>query len=117
MQERRRLLLFTFGCIVVRSMLPVLAAILYKPGQIVLGVICTLIGISFAFQFANFDPTRSNQGQFGGPVWWNDMRLVHSVTYILFGLLAFMGVQEAWIVLMLDVIFSALVVWRRNTIR
>lgn len=42
----------------------------------------------------------------GKPIWWNQLRPVHGSLYIIYSLLAIMGVKYAWVVLLLDVLIG-----------
>jgi hypothetical protein len=121
----RRLVWFSVGCVCVRSLLPVAAGVLgsrdNRATLSIMGVVCLLIGLSFAIQYTWHDDKKNAHGGFGGPVWWNNMRIIHAVLYILFGFLAIgdRSYRYAWVVLAVDIILSCLIVLRRhmNTIQ
>jgi hypothetical protein len=116
----RRLVWFSVGCVGIRSLLPVAAGVLGSRDNRVtlgiMGVVCLLIGLSFAIQYTWHDDRTNAQGGFGGPVWWNNMRVIHAVLYLLFGVLviADRSYRSAWVVLAVDIILSCLVVLRRH---
>ena len=74
-----------------------------------MGSIFLLFSLLFFWRYWSYDPTKVNRGRFGGIVWWNNMRLVHSIAYLLFGILSTAGVQQAWSVLAIDVGLSFVV--------
>ncbi len=43
-------------------------------------------------------------GAFGGEIWWNHLRPVHSILYFLFAYNAIIGNKNAWIYLLADVL-------------
>ena len=43
---------------------------------------------------------------FGDKIWWNDLRPVHSILYFLFAYNAIIGNKQAWIYLLVDVLFG-----------
>ena len=43
---------------------------------------------------------------FGSKIWWNDLRPIHGLLYLLFAYNAIMGNKSAWIYLLVDVIFG-----------
>ena len=60
-----------------------------------------IISLSFMYQFL-FNAKK--KGAFGGEPWWNNMRPVHALLYMLFAVLIFIGKgNTAWGVLLLDI--------------
>ena len=43
---------------------------------------------------------------FGDKIWWNDLRPVHSILYFLFAYNAIIGNKQAWVYLLVDVLFG-----------
>jgi hypothetical protein len=44
---------------------------------------------------------------FGDKIWWNDLRPVHAVLYLLFTIMVFTSMRKyAWIVLLIDVMIG-----------
>jgi hypothetical protein len=102
------MLLFAGVCVVLRSCLVVLAAWLAsRSNQLylqVFGGALILVGILFAVKYSRYSVAKV--GITGGPVWWNDLRLVHALLYGAFGLLAIGSVTDAWVILALDVLLG-----------
>ena len=40
--------------------------------------------------------SRMDKGAFGGPVWWHNTRLVHSIMILLFAISATIGNSDSW---------------------
>jgi hypothetical protein len=110
-----RPMLFSFWCVGIRMLVVLLAASLGNSVLQAMGGLFLVLGLAFAVRYVRFDPTKGNIGQFGGPIWWNNMRLLHALTYLLFGVMAIRGSKTAWIVLLVDVLLSIAVVYRRST--
>jgi hypothetical protein len=70
-----------------------------------LGYISILIGISFIYLF--FSGTRKTGPEvFGDKIWWNYLRPIHGILYLLFAYNAINGNNKAWMFLLLDVIIG-----------
>jgi hypothetical protein len=108
----KRTLLFLVGCMGTRLSLVWLAKNYPKP--VALLAVC----ISFGFMYIWVNGLRKTGPEtFGDPIWWNDLRPLHSLLYAIFAVLALNGNEHAWKVLLLDVIigFSAWVNHRVQT--
>ena len=101
---QRRIVLFLVGCMGLRILFVLLAK---KVPLIILqlmGVIAIMISIGFMYT-ALFKYKKGDLGVTGGKVWWNEMRIFHSITYGLFAYLALTKNQNvAWKILLFDVI-------------
>jgi len=102
---QKRFALFLCGCIPARLALVYLAkniAIHYLP---LLGYLTLIIGISFAYLFLS--GTRKTGAEvFGDRIWWNNLRPIHSLFYLLFSYYAINKIRKGWIYLLYDVIFG-----------
>jgi hypothetical protein len=108
----KRTLLFLFGCMGARLGLVWFGKNYPKPTAIVAAC------ISFGFIYIWVNGLRKTGPEtFGDPIWWNDLRPLHSLLYAIFAVLALNGNEHAWKVLLLDVIigFSAWVNHRVQT--
>jgi hypothetical protein len=98
---QKRMLIFFIGCIGARLLFVYLAFKLPLFWLKIMGMIAIIISMGFLMTFI-FD--LRNTGIMGDKVWWNSLRPFHSVTYLIFGILAIKGIQnEAWKILLLDV--------------
>lgn len=102
---QKRFLLFLFGCIGLRSLFVIIAKnidIKYLP---YLGYLALLPTLGFIYIFAT-DSRKTGAEVFGGKIWWNNLRPVHALLYGLFAYNAIIGNKDAWIYLLIDVIFG-----------
>lgn len=106
--KTKRFLMFLIGCIGSRSLLAYLAKTInldYLPN---LGYLGLAIGISFVYIFIFGSETADKQLEWAGDkkVWWNDLRIVHGINYILFAILAIQKKNYAWIVIAVDTLIG-----------
>ena len=96
-----RFLLFIFGCIGTRLMISYLAKIVNKKLLKIMGYIALLP--VFAWIYLYFTNGRKTGPEvFGGTIWWNNLRIVHALLYILFSIYALQEKDFAWKVLFFD---------------
>jgi hypothetical protein len=50
----------------------------------------------------------------GGKIWWNSLRPIHSLNYLLFTLGSLMGWENAWWILLLDVVIGIVAKMNRS---
>jgi hypothetical protein len=99
-----RFLLFIFGCILVRTVLVIIAKnnIEYLP---LMGIPALAIASGFFYIYAT--NSRKTGGEvFGDEIWWNDLRPVHGLLYTIFGIMAIQHNPNSWIILLLDVVIG-----------
>ncbi len=102
---QKRFILFLFGCIGTRSLLVYIAKTTNKTLLMFLGFLALLPAIGFFYLF--FSGTRKTGPEvFGDKIWWNDLRPIHGLLYSLFAYNAIIGNINAWIYLLVDVIFG-----------
>jgi hypothetical protein len=103
MNDKDRILLFLFGCMTARILLALLAKYLTPTYLQIMGVL-TLIpafGMMYLFFFG-----KKKAGAFGGKLWWNNMRMVHGLIYLIFSICAIMKKSWSWMILMFDVVIG-----------
>jgi hypothetical protein len=104
-QLQKRILLFLFGCIGVRSLFVIIAKTINTNYLNYLGYLALLPAIGFIYIFLTgtreFGPET-----FGDKIWWNNLRPIHAILYLLFAYNAIIGNKEAWIYLLIDVVFG-----------
>lgn len=102
---QKRFLLFLLGCIPTRLIIVYLAknvSPLYLP---ILGYLALLPAIGFFYLY--FSGTRQTGAEvFGDKIWWNNLRPIHGILYILFAYNAIIGNASAWLYLFVDVLFG-----------
>lgn len=102
---QKRFLLFLVGCIGTRSLLVYLAKTTNKTFLMYLGYLALLPAIGFFYIF--FTGTRQTGAEvFGDKIWWNNLRPIHGLLYSLFAYNAIIGNHNAWIYLLVDVLFG-----------
>ena len=99
---QKRMLLFCI-CVVLRSCMAYLAKTLNPIYLPVMGSILLIPAIGFLYLFLF---GKSKTGAFGGKIWWNDMRLVHSIIYFAFAISAIMRKSWSWMFLAVDVLIG-----------
>jgi len=100
MDDNGRIILFLTICVIVRTLLAIFAKMLNPEYLPIMGVATLLISMGFLYTFLF---SKKKLGAFGGNVWWNDMRLVHSIIYLIFSVCAIMKKSYSWVFLILDV--------------
>ena len=112
----KRQLLFLIGCIGTRSLLTLASTNTQLLPYI--GSITLVMSLSFLYIYTFGSKKADSQLEWfkdnDTKIWWNKLRLVHGLTYLLFTVLALGQKDYAWIVLAIDTIFG-LVVWILHT--
>ena len=93
--------LFLLICIPVRLLLSYIS---YKASRDILfkmGLVGLVISFSFFMLFA-FGLRKNGPEAENGIVWWNGYRPVHSIMYLIFGVMAIKNIHGAWMPLLLD---------------
>lgn len=105
---QKRFLLFLIGCIPARFGLAFLA---YKLGKSDYLPFLGYLGLCIALGFLYIVVTKSRNtvGAFGGPVWWQEFRPIHSAFYFLFAYEAIKRKPDAYRWIMFDTIIGILV--------
>ena len=104
---QKRFALFLLGCIPVRIMLAYVASIASPWLLKVLASVALVIAFSFFYLFLT-GARKTGIETFGQPIWWNKLRPVHGILYLLFAIEAFKGKRTAYKFLALDVIIGLL---------
>jgi hypothetical protein len=103
---QKRMLLFLVGCIGVRLLLVFIAKYSSETIQHLLGIVALCISIGFMYFYISGARTTGPE-TFGDKIWWNDLRPVHAVLYLLFTIMVFTSMRKyAWIVLLIDVMIG-----------
>jgi hypothetical protein len=101
---QKRFILFLFGCIVVRFIF-VYVAKNYQNYLPYMGFLALLISIGFLYVY--FSKSRiSGREVFGEKIWWNDLRPIHALLYLLFAIFALNKVSYSWVILFIDVLIG-----------
>ena len=103
---RKRLLLFIFGCITTRLLFVYFAKKASKFYLKIMGYIALLIAIGFFYIFIT-GSRKSGPEVFGGKIWWNNLRPIHSLLYFIFAYMAIHNIPNAYIPLLIDIIIGS----------
>jgi len=102
---QKRFLLFLFGCIGTRSLFVYLAKTVNKTYLQYMGYLSILPAIGFFYLFLT-GSRQTGAEVFGDKIWWDNLRPVHGLLYLLFAYNAINGNTFAWIYLLVDVIIG-----------
>ena len=101
----KRFILFLFGCIGVRLLLVYIAKTINIQNLKYMGYLLLLP--AFGFFYIYLTGIRQTGAEvFGNKIWWNNLRPIHGILYLLFSYNAINGNKNAWIFLFIDVIFG-----------
>lgn len=102
---QKRFLLFLFGCIGTRSLFVYIAKTIDMQYLPLLGYLALLPALGFIYIFIT--GSRKTGGEvFGNKIWWNNLRPIHAILYLLFAYNAINKVKHAWIYLLIDVLLG-----------
>ena len=108
----KRMLLFLFGCIGTRCLLAYIAKKINPEYLPYMGYIALIISLSFIYLFLFGNKKADSQLEWSGDkkIWWNNLRVVHGINYLIFAILAIGKNKNAWIPLAVDVTIG-LIAW------
>lgn len=101
----KRYILFLCGCIITRAVLAYIAKI--TPGHILqwFSIPAVMLAMTWLYMFV-FNLRRTGPEVFGSAIWWNRLRPVHAIMYILFAYYAWQRSSNAWLFLAIDVVIG-----------
>jgi hypothetical protein len=104
MNDIQRRFAFLIGCIGTRTLFVFLAKFyptpLYAIPALIMGLAFIVLYLGH-YRQTGFEAT-------GGVIWWNNVRPIHGLLYLIFAYLIYYQYSFAWIVLLIDVIFGLL---------
>lgn len=101
---QKRTLIFLIFCIGTRTLFAYLAKT-YTQYLPYMGALAILPAIGFLYYF--FSGTRQTGPEvFGDKIWWNNLRPLHAIIYLLFAISALCKKPYAWMFLSLDVVIG-----------
>jgi hypothetical protein len=102
---QKRFLLFLIGCIGTRTLFVYAAKNVDTTYLRYMGYLALLPAIGFFYIY--FTGSRQTGAEvFGAKIWWNDLRPIHGLLYLLFAGTAIMGNKSAWMYLLVDVLIG-----------
>ena len=101
----KRFMLFLIGCIGLRTLFVYIAKNIDIESLKYMGYLLLLPAFGFLYIF--FTGIRKTGPEvFGDKIWWNNLRPIHGLLYLLFSYNAINGNNTAWIYLFIDVLFG-----------
>ena len=70
-----------------------------------MGYLLLLPAIGFIYIYLT-NSRQTGAEVFGDKIWWNNLRPIHALLYLLFSYNAIQGNKNAWIYLLIDVLFG-----------
>jgi len=102
---QKRIWMFLIGCIGVRSLFAVITKYANTRYLKYLGYLALLPAVGFIYIFLT-GSRQTGPETMGEKIWWNNLRPVHSILYLLFAYNAIRGNKQAWLYLLADVLFG-----------
>ena len=104
----KRLLMFLIGCIGSRSALVILTKKINPSYLPLIGYMGIAIALGFFYVYFIGSPKADAQLEWAGDkkIWWDNLRVVHGLNYLIFGILAINKNEHSWIILAIDVIIG-----------
>lgn len=101
----KRFLLFFIGCIGSRLLLVYIAKNINTIWLKYMGYLALLPAIGFIYIYLS-GARKTGPEVFGDKIWWNNLRPIHALLYILFSYNAINGNKNSWIYLFIDVVIG-----------
>jgi len=102
---QKRFLLFLIGCIGSRLLLVYAAKNVSLKYLKYMGYLAFLPVIGFTYIYLT-GSRKTGAEVFGDKIWWNNLRPIHGLLYLLFSYNAITGNKNSWIYLFIDVLFG-----------
>lgn len=101
-----RILLFVVGCLGTRLALAYVAKTVSLEHLRYMGYVALLPAIGFLLIY-EMGWRKTGAEVFGEQIWWNKLRPVHGMLWLLFAVFAIQGRTNAWYILLADVMLGA----------
>jgi hypothetical protein len=102
---QKRFVLFLVGCIGTRLLLVYIAKNVNIKFLKYMGYLLLLPAFGFIYIYLT-GIRQTGAEVFGDKIWWNNLRPIHALFYLLFSYNAINGNKNAWIYLLIDVLFG-----------
>jgi hypothetical protein len=102
---QKRFLLFFIGCIGTRLLLVYIAKNIDITFLKYMGYLLLLPAFGFIYIYLT-GARQTGAEVFGNKIWWNNLRPIHALFYLLFSYNAINGNKNAWKYLFIDVLFG-----------
>ena len=102
MNPNHRMLLYLLVCLPVRT-IPIITLFLTRKVDLPISILYLFMGISFLYRTTTFHT--GQLGAFGGKVWWQNLRYIHGMIYLLaFWLIYKKRIQQVKCLLIADLL-------------
>jgi len=101
----KRILLFLIGCIGTRLLFVYAAKNVNSQLLKYMGYLALIPAFGFLFIFLT-GARQTGAEVFGDKIWWNNLRPIHGLLYLLFAYNAINGNRNAWMYLLVDVLLG-----------
>ena len=88
MNKSQRMLAYLFVCLPIRS-IPIIILFLTNKLQIPISLLYLGMGLSFLYQTTTLSDR--HLGFLGGKIWWQNLRYLHALVYLLVAILLYRG--------------------------
>jgi hypothetical protein len=102
--QNESIILFLLACIPLRIIIALIPLFINKKLLFYYSFILFIMSISFLYLY--FTNGRENAFEAGGKTWWAKYRIIHGLLYLMAAYYAYHQNRNAWIPLMIDVIFG-----------
>lgn len=102
---RKRILLFLLGCMGARLLLVYVAKSISTELLKYMGYVLLIPAFGFIYIYLT-GSRKTGPEVFGDKIWWNHLRPIHALLYFMFSYNAINGNTNAWIYLLIDVVFG-----------
>lgn len=111
MKYNKKIVLFVFGCLLVRLSFALISKNINKKMLPLLGKIAIIPAIWLLVLYLG---DLRQRGALNQKVWWNNLRPLHSILYFTFAYLAMNKNDKAYILLLLDVLIGLIAFINNN---
>jgi hypothetical protein len=102
---QKRFMLFLIGCIGFRLLIAYVAKTIDIKFLKYMGYLLLLPAFGFLYIYLT-GARKTGPEVFGDKIWWNSLRPIHGLLYLLFSYNAINGNKNAWIYLFIDALFG-----------
>ena len=104
MVKKQILINFVFGCVFIRSLFVIISYKINKKYLPILGTLAILPAIGFFLIY--FKLINRKSGALGQKIWWDNLRPIHALLYLIFSYLAIKKSRFSYIPLLIDVLIG-----------
>ena len=102
---QKRFLLFLLGCIGLRVLLVFISKNIKPKYLQIMGYIAIIPALGFILIYL-LNLRKTGRETIGGKIWWNNLRPIHGILYLLFAYNAINRNRDSWQYLLIDVVIG-----------